>query len=358
MILTCLVPENEAQRLRCVRSYDIIDTLPEVNFDTLTRVATHAFGTPAGVIGLMDEERLWFKSQIGLGVPQLDRKIAFCAHAIMQPGVPLIIEDLQQDARFRENPLVTQAPYLRFYAGASLIDRHGYALGTIAVVDMQARTFTEIQRVLLQDLASLVVAAMESRRYTHQLGELALTDYLTRLANRTQFERMLNSEISSADRTGESFTVFYMDLDGFKKINDTLGHAAGDEVLCEVARRMKQQVRGEDLLSRFGGDEFGLLLRRSERGSAETFAHRITEAVRAPMKLSTGDRVSVGISIGMATYKNAGHSMTTLLAQADSALYQAKRNKQVVEMCSSGPKRSAASSSPAIDRTALKSGVV
>ena len=335
MIITCPVPENEAQRLRAVRSFDIIDTPPEVDFDTLTRVAMHAFGTPAGVIGLMDDDRLWFKSQIGLGVPQLDRKIAFCAHAIMQPGVSLIVEDLQQDVRFMANPLVTQAPHLRFYAGASLVDRHGYALGTIAVVDKQPRMFNEIQQVLLKDLASLVVSAMESRRYTHQLGKLALTDYLTRLANRAQFERMLNSEMASSIRTGEPFTVFYMDLDNFKKVNDTLGHAAGDEVLCEVARRMEQQVRAEDLLARFGGDEFGLLLRRSVKGSADIFANRIAEAVRVPIALSTGDVVRIGISIGMATYTNAGYSITNLLAQADSALYAAKRIKESVELCES-----------------------
>ncbi len=127
--MQCPLPQNEPLRLRAVRSYDIIDTEPEVEFDTLTRVSSNAFSTPAAVIGLMEADRLWFKSRIGLGVPQLDRQIAFCAHAIMRPDEIFVIEDLRKDHRFQENPLVKQAPHLCFYAGAPLIDRHGYALG-------------------------------------------------------------------------------------------------------------------------------------------------------------------------------------------------------------------------------------
>lgn len=320
------IPENEALRLRALRSYDILDTEPEVDFDTLTRVAIQALATPAGVIGLMDAERLWFKSQIGIGVPQLDRKIAFCAHAIMKPDEPLVIEDLTNDPRFQNNPLVTQAPNLRFYAGAPLIDRDGFALGTIAVVDTQPRPFNQEQRALLTDLSTLVITALESRHRANLLGLLAMTDYLTGLANRAEFERTVNSEISHAKRTGEPFSVLFMDLDNFKAINDTYGHAAGDEVLIEVAERMIEQVRTEDLLARFGGDEFGAFVRQESDDSIEALAHRIIEAVRKPITLSTGKTVNVGISIGITTYSDSIDSLTTLLAQADQALYMAKHS--------------------------------
>ena len=325
--MQCPVPTNEAQRLRAVRSYDILDTPPEVDFDTLTRVALHALNAPAGVIGLMDSDRLWFKSQIGIGVPQLDRQIAFCAYAIMRPGEPLVVEDLLNDRRFERNPLVTHAPNLRFYAGAPLIDRNGYALGTIAVVDTQPRKFSESQRTALRDLSTLVITALESRHRANLLGHLAMTDHLTGLANRAQFERTLISEIAHARRTGEPFTIFYMDLDDFKNVNDTLGHAAGDEVLCEVARRMSDQVRAEDLLARLGGDEFGIFMRPSVDDPAESLAKRIIEVVSAPITLSTGDMVSIGISVGIATYTDSINSMVDLLAQADRALYEIKRNK-------------------------------
>jgi diguanylate cyclase (GGDEF)-like protein len=323
--LQCPIPANEAQRLRAVRSYEILDTLPEVDFDTLTRVAAHALDTPAAVIGLMDADRLWFKSQLGLGVQQLDRKIAFCAHAIMRPDELFIVEDLKKDARFQNNPLVTNAPHLRFYAGAPLIDQTGFALGTIAVVDTEPRTFNDIQRQLLHDLSTLVISAMDNRHRSILLGHLAMNDHLTGLANRAQFERTLNTEMAHSRRSGEPFTVLYMDLDGFKKINDTLGHAAGDEVLCEAARRMAEQVRTEDLIARIGGDEFGVIMRQSIDDSPELLAHRINDVSAKPIVLSTGQKVSVGISVGIATYTDAIDSMTNLLAQADRALYEAKK---------------------------------
>ena len=327
LTMQCPLPLNEAQRLRAVRSYDILDSLPEVDFDTLTRVAAQALNTPAAVIGLMDADRLWFKSRLGLTVPQLDRQIAFGAHALMRPDEPLVVEDLRQDIRFQENPLVTQVPHLCFYAGAPLIDRNGYALGTIAVVDTQPRSFNYAQRALLHDLSTLVITALESRQRANMLSHLAMTDHLTGLANRAQFERTLNSEIAHARRTGESFTVFYMDLDDFKRVNDTLGHAAGDEVLCEVGRRMANQVRAEDMLARLGGDEFGVFMRPSAEDPAESLATRIAEVVSAPITLSTGDKVSVGIAIGIATYTDTIESMADLLAQADRALYEVKRKR-------------------------------
>jgi len=97
----CPIPANEINRLQAVYAYDILDTLPEVDFDTITRLASMALKAPAAVIGLMDSDRLWFKSQIGLGVPELDRKIAFCAHAVMTPGKLLVVEDMHLDDRFK-----------------------------------------------------------------------------------------------------------------------------------------------------------------------------------------------------------------------------------------------------------------
>ncbi len=325
--LDCPLPENETLRLRAVRSYDILDTAPEVDFDTLTRVASYALDTPAAVIGLMDADRLWFKSQIGLGVPQLDRNIAFCAHAIMRPGEPFVVEDLQQDSRFSQNPLVTQAPHLRFYAGAPLVDSNGYALGTIAVVDVQPRSFSAVHRSLLSDLSSLVITALESRLRSNLLGQLAMTDHLTGVANRAQFERILTSELAHARRTGEPFSVISLDLNDFKGVNDTYGHAAGDEVLREVAKRMTDQVRTEDLLARLGGDEFAIFMRQTVEDSPELLVRRITEVVSSPIKLSAGNEVKVGISSGIATYSAEFNSIDSLLAKADQDLYTNKRNR-------------------------------
>jgi len=119
--------------------------------------------------------------------------------------------------------------------------------------------------------------------------------------------------------------VLCLDLDGFKDINDRFGHPAGDEVLCEVASRLQQQLRAEDTVSRIGGDEFGMIIREGSPTSAQALTQRITQAMSTPIRLPSGDKVSIGISIGMATYNDAIDSQYSLLAQADSDLYRAKR---------------------------------
>lgn len=319
------VPVNETERLQALHSYEVLDSSPEVDFDALTRVASQFFQTPVAVVGLMDSNRFWFKSQLGLDIPQMDRDIAFCAYSVMQPGKVLMVEDLKKDARFKDNPLVIGPPHLRFYAGAPIVDPNGYALGTIAIVDTKPRTLNENELDVLQDLAKLVMIALENRRRSHMLAKMALTDHLTGLANRAQFDRVLESEMAHAKRTGEVFSVLCLDLDGFKDINDRYGHPAGDEVLCEVARRLQQLMRAEDTVSRIGGDEFGMVIREGAQVSTQALAQRITQAMSASITLSNGAQVDVGICIGMATYTSTIDSPYILLAQADSALYREKR---------------------------------
>jgi len=319
------IPENEPERLNALRSYDILDTPPEMDFDALTRICTHAFSVPAAVIGLMDAHRLWFKSRIGLEVPQLDRQIAMCAHALMTPNEAFVVEDLLLDPRFKDNPLVAQAPKLRFYAGVPLIDADGYALGTLAVVDNQPRTFNDDQRSALKDISHLVVSSLENRKRALQLSRLAMTDYLTGLANRVQFERVIKSKIAHARRSGEPFSLLQMDLDDFKNVNTRFGHAAGDEALVEVARRLSKQVRAEDLVARFGGNEFGAIVRQNTQDSLALLIKRIVQAVSEPILLSNGEKVNIGISVGKATFTDDIDSLSDLLTLADQALYVVKQ---------------------------------
>lgn len=323
----CPIPANEINRLQAVYAYDILDTLPEVDFDTITRLASMAFKAPAAVIGLMDSDRLWFKSQIGLGVPELDRKIAFCAHAVMTPDKLLVVEDMHLDDRFQDNPLVTQAPNIRFYAGAPLINLQGYALGTIAIVDIKPRKFMAEEGEMLRDFPKLVMSALESRNNAKRLQALALTDQLTGLPNRTHFERELHLQIADSNRTGELFTLFYMDLDQFKMVNDTYGHAAGDEVLARVAQVMQSQLRAGDMLARLGGDEFGMIIHGSVDETATPLAKRISDAVARPIMLSNGKQVSIGVSIGSVAYSDVISSTDKIMALADKALYENKRNE-------------------------------
>jgi diguanylate cyclase (GGDEF)-like protein len=273
----------------------------------------------------VDAERIWFKSNIGLDIIQTERHLAFCAHTVMDPGQVLVVEDLRKDPRFRENPLVVNPPHLHFYAGAPIVDADGFVLGTIAIVDTRPRRLDRSQRQVMQDLAKLTMTALNNRRHAQLLERLALTDYLTGVANRAEFDRALETEMAHARRTGEAFSVLCLDLDGFKDINDCYGHPAGDRVLCEVATRLKRELRTEDTLSRIGGDEFGLIVRETSPATTLAMTRRILRSMAAPITLAEGEQVYIGISIGMATYHDGIDSEYALLAQADSSLYQAKR---------------------------------
>lgn len=321
----CPIPENESQRLDAVRSLRILDTEPELEFDALTRVAAHTFSSPIAVLAMMDADRLWFKSRLGLDVPQLDRKIAFCAHAIMRPREPLVVQDLKTDARFTDNPLVANPPNIRFYAGAPLVDEVGHALGTIAVIDAQPRAFDSAQRAALMDFSTLVMTALQGRQRALEMKRLATTDHLTGIANRAHFDMVLETEMGHALRTGEPVSVLYMDLDGFKEVNDSLGHAAGDDVLREVARRLAGQIRMGDVHARLGGDEFAVVMRQADQNAAAMLARRIAAALERPVTLPGGRMVQVGISVGMATSTAAARSAAALLEEADQSLYRTKK---------------------------------
>lgn len=158
----------------------------------------------------------------------------------------------------------------------------------------------------------------------NELWQRANFDPLTGLANRTRFADRVAQALVHAHRHENSFALCYLDLDHFKPVNDTLGHAAGDELLRQVARRMSGVLRDEDLLARIGGDEFALLLMQTQTiGDAAHVATKIVEALSIPFELQEGV-VSIGISIGIAQYPGDGNSEETLTAAADRALYLAK----------------------------------
>ena len=170
-------PATDAARIAALQKYAILDTEPEQAFEDLTLLASYVCKTPIAAISLVDEDRQWFKSKIGLEVSQTPRDIAFCAVAIQQADV-MVVPDTFEDGRFRDNPLVVSHPYIRFYAGAPLINEDGYALGTLCVVDRAPRDLASDQKEALQALSRLVLAQLELRRNLKLLKE-ALTERTT-----------------------------------------------------------------------------------------------------------------------------------------------------------------------------------
>jgi diguanylate cyclase (GGDEF)-like protein len=342
------IPENEISRLKALQEYKVMDTLPEQAYDNFTRLASIICSTPIALITLLDDQRQWFKSKIGLERSELPREDAFCNHAIMKPADILIVNDATRDERFTHNPLVTAEPNIRFYAGVPLVTSNGEALGTICVFDTRPRTITHDQLEALQVLSREVMGQFELRRsivtleqsilkqenYIDQLQEYqrelervraelenqSLTDPLTGVNNRRSFDFRFEEEFLRAQRYKAACSLILIDIDFFKDYNDTFGHAAGDEALKAVAALLKEDVRIHDLVARYGGEEFAIILPNTDVKGAMVMGERFRRSIqRASWK-----HKQLTISVGVASLHDGIQKSADLLKESDLALYKAK----------------------------------
>jgi PAS domain S-box-containing protein len=163
-------PESEAERLESLRGYEVLDTASEASFDDITELASSICNTPIALVSLVDAERQWFKSRVGTEQRQIPREGAFCDHAIRHPDRVTLVRDASLDPRFAANPLVTAMQGVRFYAGAPLVSPEGHALGTLCVIDTQARDLSPAQIKALATLSRQVMTQLELRRQHRELA--------------------------------------------------------------------------------------------------------------------------------------------------------------------------------------------
>ncbi len=165
-------PENELERLAVLQEYQILDTLPEKDFDDIVKIASEICNTPISTITLIDRDRQWFKAKVGLEVSESPRETSFCAHAILDHQVPLIISDAREDERFFDNPLTIGEPFVIFYAGVPLVTDNGQALGTLCVIDNQPKQLRDDQVVALKALANQIMSQFDLRKRTLELQSI------------------------------------------------------------------------------------------------------------------------------------------------------------------------------------------
>ena len=311
------LPIDETQRLMSLHSLHILDTPAENRYDRITRMAKRLFDVEICLISLVDTNRQWFKSKIGLAACETARDISFCGHAILHDDI-FVISDAAADARFADNPLVTGAPHIRFYAGYPIKGPKGHRIGTLCVIDSKPRSLTSEELRTLKDLGAMVEDEIK-------IASQAAVDDLTNVANRRGFHMFANNTLSVCRRTGTPAELAFFDLDGFKAINDTYGHAAGDDLLQHFAKLLVKCFRDADAIGRLGGDEFVVLLVGSD-GNSEVALNRL-HAMAADSECEI--RQLLAWSVGIIRFDPERHStIESLLVEADSDMYDNKVSKR------------------------------
>ncbi|MBX2841690.1 MAG: GAF domain-containing protein [Flammeovirgaceae bacterium] len=191
-----LKPNDEQERVKALKKYNILDTLPEKEFDDITKLASYICQTPISLVSFIDPERQWFKSHHGLGASETPREHAFCAHAILKPDEILVVPDSRKDKRFIENPLVTGNPHVIFYAGVPLITPTGFPLGTLCIIDNNPRELKSEQLDALKALGQQVVKLLELRKANLELGN-AKKELEQRNNNLVDFAYVVSHDIKS-----------------------------------------------------------------------------------------------------------------------------------------------------------------
>lgn len=341
------LPTNEADRLRELQSYDILDTLPERVYDDVVALASFICGTPISLVSLVDADRQWFKARVGLDATETPREVAFCAHAILQPDRLLVVEDTSKDARFADNPYVTGGPRVGFYAGAPLVAPGGVPLGTLCVIDYQPRQLSQAQTEALMALSRQVVEHFVLRRNAKTLEDAVLQyetyreemedvyqrraaeeraraamearDEITGLGSLACFEYLLDEELGRAVRRSQQLTVLRVAFDGFAAYRRDHGEAATHAALHSLGGVLARAVRGTDVVCRFGEDDFAVLLPGTKPDGAAVLAERLRRTVAGV----DWPHRQVTVSVGGGAFDPGNDDQRSLLARVESALVHA-----------------------------------
>ena len=265
----------------------------------------------------------------GMALALMPRDSRFCCE-VLHSGAPLEVSDARFDLRFHEDPLVASGPRIRFFSGVPMMAHDGRVTGTLSVFDVKAKALSRHQRGALWKLADVVMRLLsdiDARRTAEEtLSWQATHDTLTDLENRRQFETSLARHIETARLQGACHALLYIDLDQFKVVNDTCGHAAGDSLLRQLAHVLLAKMRRGDSLARLGGDEFGVLLEGCDLLHAQRVAAHLLATIRGFRFPWQGQVFTLSASIGVAAVTSASGDLESVLSAADTACYLAKDN--------------------------------
>jgi len=332
--LTRTIATTATMKIAGLHSQDLFYTPLEERFERITRVARRALQVPVAAITLLSDEKQWFKSAAGWGISELPRAHGICRFTVEENRL-LTIANTLEDPRTAQLPIVVSAPHFRAYAGHPLVDQNNDVAGTFCVLALQPREFTAADRQSIVDLAAMSQRELLSHHLTD--AHLALTsklsvarreammDPLTRLWNRRGASMLLKAALAVADQRGTPLTLALLDLDNFKRINDSYGHQIGDEVLRKVASRLIGVVRNNDVVCRIGGDEFLIVMADTDAPAASNVAERVRRVITDSVVPTRDGAMPMSVSVGC-TVRAPREDLPVdeLLERADQALLQAK----------------------------------
>jgi diguanylate cyclase (GGDEF)-like protein len=308
---------EERERLAALNRYDLLDAPPAETFDRIMRLAKAMMDMPIAGVCLVGEEGHAVKFVHGWVDIKAPRGEGFC-HRTIERTEPLIVSNAAADPSFARHPMVAGEPFVRAYAGVPLRTKSGHNIGALYTMDTRIRLIDPAAAGLLQDLARLIIEEVELRL-------LAATDALTGAMARRAFHGALTREVARASRYNHHLGCVMIDIDHFKRINDTCGHSVGDAVLQKFVAVCRARMRASDYLGRLGGEEFAVLLPETDGRAAFLVAERLREAVAAERLIPADPTVQVTASLGVAFLDAPSLGPDELLHRADLALYAAKR---------------------------------
>lgn len=313
-------PSGEQARLAALHSTGALDSPGEERFDRVTRLAQRLFGVPIALVSLVDTNRQWFKSRVGLEATETPRDISFCGHAILSDQI-LLVTDATEDDRFRDNPLVVDDPHVRFYAGCPLTTPDGHRIGTLCLIDSQPRSFSSEDGELIRDLSLMVEQELSAIH-------MASVDQLTTLSNRRGFLMLASRSLDVCRLRAQPASLLYFDLDNFKLVNDRFGHPEGDRALRAFADILLEAFCQADVVGRLGGDEFAVLIGQSDGFGVAVALDRLDRLVdRHNADSTTAYRMefSVGTStVDAGDWSTVSNPIEHLIEHADAEMYQQK----------------------------------